>query len=367
VVQKAHDLIRQAEARGEPPDDPLLLFSVLFGFWVASYVAFNGRVMRELAAQFMSFAEKQDSVVPRMVAHRIMGISLLMTGEITESLTHLDQAVVLYNPLEHRAVAARFGQDERVSSLAYSALARWILGYPETALTNANRAMADARELGQAATLMYALAVTNPTYLMTGSSATFAKRLDELDTLAEEKSAPFWKATANLQRSWALSKVGEAAPAVNLSTAAIAASRSMGNTLWSTVNRSNLAKAHSDLKQFDDAWRCIGEAISAAEKALEKWWLAEVYRTAGDIALQSASPNGTRAEVYFERALDIARAQQAKSFELRAAMSLARLLIGQGKPQQARELLAPIYGWFTEGFDTLDLKEAKALLEELAA
>ena len=367
VVRKAQHLIEQAEAAGEPPDDPLLLFSVLFGFWVASYVAFNGRVMRELAAQFMSLAEKQDSVVPRMVAHRLVGISLLMTGDATESLTHLDQAVALYNPPEHRALAARFGQDERVSSLGYRALAHWILGYPEAALAEADRAVADARELGQAATLMYALALTCPVHLRTGSYSTAAKHLDELSALAEEKNAPFWKFGANIQRGIALMMGGEAAPAINLMTTGIAGWRSIGTTMWAAAGLSDLARAHSDLKQFDDAWRCIGEAISAAEATLEKWWLAEVYRTAGDVALRSASPNGTSAEAYFERALDIARAQQSKSFELRAAMSLARLWRDQDKPQQAHALLAPVYGWFTEGFDTLDLKEAKVLLDELAS
>ena len=365
AVQKAQHLIQQAEALGEPPDDPLLLFSVLFGFWVASYVSFNGRIVRELATQFMSFAEKQDGVVPRMVAHRVMGISLLMTGDITESLTHLSHAIALYNPLAHRALATRFGQDERVSSLGYCALARWITGYPETALADADRAVADARELGQAATLMYALTLTCTTHLMTGSSVTAAKHLDEVAALAEEKGALFWKVGGNLLRGSALSMAGEAAPAINLITDGIAAWRSMGTTMWATLRLSDLAKSRSDLKQFDEAWRRIGEAISTAEETLEKWWLAEVYRTAGDIALRSASPDGTKAEAYFGRALDIARFQQAKSFELRAAMSLARLWRDQGKVQQARELLAPVYGWFTEGFDRRDLKEAKALLDVL--
>ena len=149
----------------------------------------------------MSFAEKQDGVVPRMVAHRVMGISLLMTGDITESLNaHLDHAIALYNPLEHRALAARFGQDERVSSLGYCALARWITGYPEAALAEVDRAVADARELGQAATLMYALTLTCTTHLMAGSSATAAKHLDEVAALAEKTATLFWKVGGNLLR-----------------------------------------------------------------------------------------------------------------------------------------------------------------------
>ena len=130
---------------------------------------------------------------------------------------------------------------------------------------------------------------------------------------------------------------------------------------------SYLARAYAELGQFDDAWRSIGEAMTAMETTKEKWCEAEVNRLAGEIALMSPEPDAAKAEAYFERALAVARQQQAKSWELRAAMSLARLWRDQGKPEEARELLAPVYGWFTEGFDTLDLKEAKALLDELAS
>jgi predicted ATPase len=128
-----------------------------------------------------------------------------------------------------------------------------------------------------------------------------------------------------------------------------------------------LSAAHAELGQFDEAWRCIGEVMSMIETAKERWFEAEANRIAGDIALKSPKPDTAKAEAYFERALAVARVQQAKSWELRAAMSMARLWRDQGKRDEARELLAPVYGWFTEGFDTLDLKEAKALLEELNA
>jgi predicted ATPase len=129
---------------------------------------------------------------------------------------------------------------------------------------------------------------------------------------------------------------------------------------------SHLTRAYAELGQVDDAWRCIGEATTTIETTKERWLEAEVHRTAGEIALLSPNRDAAKAEAYFERALAVARQQQAKSWELRAAMSLARLWRDQGKVQQARELLAPVYGWFTEGFDTRDLKEAKALLEQLA-
>ena len=128
-----------------------------------------------------------------------------------------------------------------------------------------------------------------------------------------------------------------------------------------------MALAYADLGEFNDAWRCLGEAMTAAETTKERWFEAEIQRIAGEIALKSPEPDAAKAEAYFERALAVARAQQAKSWELRAAMSMARLKRDQGKRDEARDLVAPVYGWFTEGFDTLDLKEAKALLDELHA
>jgi predicted ATPase len=130
---------------------------------------------------------------------------------------------------------------------------------------------------------------------------------------------------------------------------------------------SNLTRAYGEIGQLDEAWRCIGEAMATIKTTKERWFEAEANRIAGEIALKSLAPDPEKAEAYFERALAVARQQQTKSWELRAAMSMARLWRDQGKREGARDLLAPVYGWFTEGFDTLDLKEAKGLLEELAA
>jgi predicted ATPase len=129
---------------------------------------------------------------------------------------------------------------------------------------------------------------------------------------------------------------------------------------------SYLARAYVGLGEFDDAWRCIGEAMTTIEASKESWFKAESHRMAGEIALKSPEQDAAKAEAYFERALSVARQQQAKSWELRAAMSMARLRRDEGKRDEARELLAPVYAWFTEGFDTLDLKEARALLGELS-
>jgi predicted ATPase len=148
---------------------------------------------------------------------------------------------------------------------------------------------------------------------------------------------------------------------------AINAYRSIGSTLWLPEYLVHLASAHAQLGQIDDAWRCIGEAMTVMEASGETWCEAELHRISGEIALNSPEQDAVRAQTYFERALSVARQQQAKSWELRAAMSMARLWRDQGKRSEARDLLAPVYGWFTEGFDTRDLKEAKDLLDELAS
>jgi class 3 adenylate cyclase/predicted ATPase len=365
AAEQARLLIEQADALGEPPEDPLLLFSVLYGFWVANYVAFNGGVLRELAAQFLALAEKQRATVPVMIGHRLMGMSSIHTGDVAGGRAHLDRAIAFYDPAEHRSLATRFGQDVRMAVLSFRSLALWLLGYPHTALADSDHALKDAREIGQAATLMYALVVTSMNFIHCGNYATATTQLDEVSVLADQKGILFWKAFGMMDLGCVLALTGKASDAVQMLASGITAFRSTGSTLWMPMYLSYLAKARADLGQFDDAWRCIGDAMTTVETSKEAWFAAEANRIAGQIALMSARPDATKAEACFDRALAVARQQQAKSWELRASTSLARLWRDQGKVQQARELLAPVYGWFTEGFDTRDLKEAKALLEEL--
>ena len=367
AAERARLLIEQAETLGEPPDDPLLLFSVLYGFWVASIVAFDGDVTRELAAEFLALAEKQGAIVPLMIGHRALATSLLCTGDITEGREHYNQALELYDPAAHRRLATRFGQDVGVTILSWRPLALWLLGYPEAALADLEHALTNAREIGHAATLMLALYVTGLTHILCGNYAAANAQSDEVVPLADEKGSTMWKAYGMLNQGWVFSLTEKALDAVQTITSGLTALRSTGSTLWIPSCLAHLAPAYAELGQFDDASRCISEAMTLVETTKETWFEAEVHRIAGEIALKSPKPDAAKAETYFERALTVARQQQAKSWELRASMSLARLWRDQGKVQQARELLAPVYGWFTEGFDTRDLKDAKALLEELTA
>ena len=242
-----------------------------------------------------------------------------------------------------------------------------MLGFPTSALADAVQAMSYSRAIGHAVTLINTLCLSSLTNVFCGNYATARAELTEGIALSGERSAIFWKAQATATLGVLSALMGGAADAINMIDDGLAMWRSTGGTARVPFYLSYLAKAHAMLGRFDEAQRCIDQAISTMEVTGEKVWTAEVHRLAGEIISASPCPDSGKAKAYFERALAVSCAQQAKSWELRAAMSMARLWRDQGKRDEARELLAPIYGWFTEGFDTLDLKEAKALLDELAS
>jgi class 3 adenylate cyclase/predicted ATPase len=369
-LDQARLLVERAEALGEPPEDPLLLLSVLHGFWVANHVAFNGDVVRDLAVRFMAIAKKQKAIFPLVLGHRLMGTSLLFLGDITGGRVHLDQAISLYDPAEHRPLATRFGHDVGVAILSNRPLALWLLGYPLAALKDSEDALEQARDIGQAATFLYALARIASFHLVAGNHAAAAAQSQELIAIAEDMDidGSYWTAAGMMIQGCLFALTGKGAIAIQMITDGIAASRLTGsNLLRMPWYLSCLATAHVGLGQLDEAWRCIGEAMTAMETTKETWPESDLHRLAGDLTLMSSKPNAAKAQSHFDRALVVARDQKSKSWELRAATSLARLWRDQGKRHQAHSLLAPVYGWFTEGFDTPDLRESRVLLADLAS
>jgi predicted ATPase len=293
--------------------------------------------------------------------------ALALTGDLVDGKEHYDRALAIYDPAEHGPLKTRSGRDVGVTLLSFRSLCVWQLGYPAASRDDAERAVKNARETGQATTLMYALFSAVVYHIRCGNYAAARTEVDELIALADERGAPYWKGQGTAARGWLLAESGKASDAVRAITSGITSLRSTGAYLYEPRHLWYLAMAYADLGQPDDARRCIDDAIDKVERSKEKWCEAEVNRIAGEVALKSLAPDPERAEAYFERALTVARQQQAKSWELRASISLARLWRDQGKRDQALDLLAPVYGWFTEGFNTLDLKEAKALLDELTA
>jgi hypothetical protein len=367
AAEQALLLIEGAEALGERPDDPLALFSVLYGIWAANSMAFNGDVLCELSAEFLALAKKQRATAPLMIGHRLMGTScsLAATWRMAARTTiRRSRYSIQLSTMRSQRVLLR------TSALRFchiGPLASWMLGYPEASRTDAEQVLKDARAIRLFPTLMYALYHVAWVLNLYGNYKTVSTLLDELRALSEQKGALFWKMTEAVVRGHLLTLIGKASDAIPILTSALAQAESTGTTVNGPTIRSYLARAYADTGQLDDAWRYINEAMTAIEATKERWWESEVHRIAGEIALVSSEQDASKAEAYFERALAVARKQQAKSWELRAAMSMARLWRDQGKRDEARELLAPVYGWFTEGFDTLDLKEAKSLLDELAS
>ena len=200
AIEQARSFIERAEVLGVAPEDPLLLFSVLYGFWAASFVMFKGDASCDLAAQFLTLAEKQRASVPLMVGHRLMGTSLVYAGDVAGGRTHLDHAIKLYDPAEHRAFTTRFEPELRVTILSQRSIGLWLLGHPEAALADLEQTLSYARESGQAATLIYGLSVALLTPIHCRQYAAARSLVDEVVALADEKGTLFWKAFGTMNQ-----------------------------------------------------------------------------------------------------------------------------------------------------------------------
>jgi len=264
ALDRARLLAARAEALGEPPEDPLLLLSVLHGFWVASHVAFDGDAVRDLAVEFMALAEKQRTVFPRVLGHRVMGTSLLFLGEFAEGRAHLDSAIALYDPAAHRPLATRFGHDVGAAILSNRPLALWLLGYPVAALKDAADAIDLAQATGQTATFLYTLTRITWFHLVVGNYATAAAQTQQLMTNAADMEGSYWTAVGMMLQGGLFALTGECAPAIEMINSGIAASRLTGsNLLRMPWYLSCLARAHVGLGKIDEAKRCICEALTA--------------------------------------------------------------------------------------------------------
>ena len=361
--EKARLWIEEAETAGEPIEDPLVLFSVLYGFWVGNRMAFKGDIACELAQQFYALAQSQGATVPRMIGHMLMGISLTLVGNGADGRAHLDQVIALYEPAQHRPLATRFGHDVRMTAFVWRALNLWILGYPDSAAADIERALKDADDMGHAATSMFALAHGSLAHTLRRDHAAAGALADKLVALAQEKGSLYWKSYGLMLQAWLLAhsdRISEAIPALISATRAI---RSTGATAYAPWYMAYLAKAYAELGQFEEAERCIADALTAADTTHETWCEADIYRIAGEISLMPPNQDAAVAETHFRRAIGVAQQQRARSFELRAATSIARLWRSQGKDRDARSVLTEVLSQFTEGFATPDLIEAKSLLD----
>jgi predicted ATPase len=319
-----------------------------------------------LGEQCLSLAQRLHDHSLLLQAHRALGQTLFWLGELAPASAHLEQGLSLYDPQQHESLAFRYGTDPGVGCHGFAAVALWMLGYPAQALAKTQEALTLARELSHPFSLVYALGFAARLHQYRREGQQTQERAEATMRLATEQGFPEWVAVGAILRGWALAEQGREEEAMVQMRQGLAAYRATGAELWRPYWLSILAEVYGKVGQTDEGLRVLAEGLVAAHTSGQRSYEAELYRLKGELLLARAVEQpAEEAEACFQQALHVARSQEAKALELRAATGLARLWQQQGKGAEARELLAPIYGWFTEGFDTPDLQEVKALLEEL--
>jgi class 3 adenylate cyclase/predicted ATPase len=349
----------------QPLEDPQRLFPLLRGLWNYSYVRAELQTAHTLGEQLLSMAQHVQDAAMLLAAHRALGATLLMLGAGVAAHTHFAQGMALYDPQQHRVYAFLSGEDAGVVCASHDAWTLWYLGYPDQGLARNDEAVTLAQQSAYPFCLSFALSFAAGFHQLRRDEHTAQEYTEASISVATEQGFPFWMARGSFLRGWALARQGQAQEGIEQIHQGLIAFRATGAELARPHFLAHLAEAYEIRGESEAGLTVLTEALTLADKTGERWYEAELHRLKGALLLQQSLDNQVEAESCFHHALEIARTQQAKSFELRAATSLARLWQQQGKPQDAHALLAPVYHWFTEGFDTADLQEAKALLEAL--
>jgi predicted ATPase len=286
-------------------------------------------------------------------------------GDIVAAHAHFRQGIALYDAQQHRTSAFLYLQDTGVSCRSCTAWTSWLLGYPAQGLTRSHEAVRLAQQIDHPFNLCAALSHAAMFHQCRQEVQATQERAAAALRLATEQGFPVLKAVNACLHGWSLGQQGQAQEGMTQINQGARALHAIGVELLRPYHLALLAEAHGTMGQPEEGLALLTEALTLAGTRGERWCEPELYRLKGALLLQQSLDNQAEVEASFHHALEIARTQQAKSLELRTATSLARLWQQQGKRQEARDLLAPVYGWFTEGFDTADLQDAKALLEEL--
>jgi class 3 adenylate cyclase/predicted ATPase len=340
--------------------------SVLWGLARFYLVRAEPKTARELGEQFFSLAQRLQDPALVLEAHRALGQTLFHLGDFACARAYLEQGIALYDPQQHRALAFRYGRDPGVDCRDYTAWALWMLGYPDQAVARIHEALPMAQELSHPFTLAATLILAAILDQFCREVDTVQARAAAAVALSTEHGFPYFLAVGTILRGWTLAIQGQGEAGMAQMRQGLAAWRATGAEFARPYFVALLAEAYGQDGQVEEGLAVLAEALAAVHATEERWWEAELHRLKGELLWQQGTgQTSLEAEASFHQALEIARRQQAKSLELRAATSLSRLWQRQGKRQEAHDLLAPVYNWFTEGFDTADLQRAKALLDEL--
>jgi predicted ATPase len=344
------------------------LFPVMLGLVAFRLMRAEVQTACELAEQCLRLARSVHSQTRLMWAHNVLGQTLFHSGEFILALDHLEQGMAFYDPQKHNPLVSGVSQDAKVSCLCFAAWAQWLLGYPEQALKRIQEALTLAQELSHPYSLAYALYVAARLHQFRRERQATQDRAETLIALSNEHGFPGLGGT--ILQGWTLAEQGQGAEGIAQICQGLAAYRATGAEAYRPHFLALLAEAYGKVGRAEEVLNTLAEALALVDKTGEHWWEAELYRLKGELTLQSSvqslESRVKEAEECFLRAIEIAKKQQAKSLELRAVVSLSHLWQSQSKKEEAHRMLAEIYSWFTEGFDTKDLQEAKALLEELS-
>ena len=359
VWMRARELCEQMEDTPE-------LFPVLWGLWSFYVARAEHKTAHELAEQLLRLAQSQHDSALLLEAHHAMGHILVQLGGPAPVRTHLEHGSALYDAQQHHSLAFSYGSfDPGVACLSYMAWALWLLGYPEQALQRSHEALSLAHDVSHPFSLAYALDFAAVLHQLRREGQADQERAEAVIALSTEQGFPQFLAMGTIFRGWALAQQGHEAEGLSQIHEGLATWQAMGVELWRSHFLALLAAAYGKDEQVENGLTTVAEALAFVERTEERFYEGELHRLKGELLLQQSHEQQSDAAACFQHALDIARQQEARSWELRAATSLARLWQQQGKTTEARNLLTPVYDWFTEGFDTADLKDAKALLEAL--
>ena len=347
-------------------DDTEQLCTVLWGLWRLYNARAESQKAQQLGEQLLHLAQRQHAPAIFLGAHCSLGGTLLFRGELRQAHAHASQGMALYDLQRHRALAFLYGEDPGVGCHEYGALALWLLGYPDQALTTTHTALALAQELAHPFSMGHALHGLAYLHGLRRETDAVREQAEAIRALATVQGFPLWDAAGTIWHGWVLAMQGYSEAGIRQLRQGMAAWDATGTQWPSPVYLAWLAKALGHSGQVDEGLRLLAEALAVVDTTGERWWEAELHRLTGELLLRQAVADVRQAENCWHQALAVARRQQARSWELRAAMSLSRLWQQQGKRGDAYALLAPIYSWFTEGFDTADLQAARVLLEDLA-
>ena len=356
----------QARAVCQQVGDTPQLVPVLFGLWRFYLVRSQLSTARELGDTLLRLAHRTDDPALAVIAHYALGCAWLYLGALPAARQHLEGGIARYTPDQSRTLMFRMGLDPGVGCRAYAAWTLWVLGYPEQALVRIHEALALAHELAYPYSLALVRWWAAYVYQWRRDVPAVYEHADAAVALSTEQGFPLYAAMGRSLRGWALAMQGQGEEGLAQVRQGLAAWWTTGAAMLVPYLCTVLTNVAAHLGHTDEGLQALAEAHTLVEQQEERWWEAEIHRLRGVLLLRQPGTPQAEAETWLQRALDVARRQEAKSLELRAAMSLSRLWQQQGKRAEAHELLAPIYSWFTEGFDTADLQEAKALLEELA-